>query len=70
MEKARYNAQKNKYVGLGDADTTRKEFVENIKRDTYSSIIGHASLLQHLSISIGKPKQIIRNELIEKMDNK
>lgn len=68
-EKLIYNTLKNKYVGLGDADTTREEFISNIKRDTYSSLVGHDSLLTHLSVSTGKPKALLRNELINKMAN-
>lgn len=67
MEKAKYNTLKNKYIGLGDADTKRFEFINNIKRDTYASLIEHDSTLEHLSLSMGKPKQIVRNEIIDKM---
>lgn len=66
-EKQMYNALKSKYVGLGDADTTRKEFIGNIRRDTYASLIGHDSILGHLSVGLNKPKQIVRQELIDKM---
>lgn len=66
-DKQMYNSLKSKYVGLGDADTKRQEFLDNIKRDTYSSLIGHDPLLTHLSVGLGKPKQIVRHELIDKM---
>lgn len=66
-EKQLYGALKSKYVGLGDADTTRKEFISNVRRDTYASLIGHDSLLEHLSVGLNKPKQIVRHEMIDKM---
>lgn len=66
-EKLVYNSLKTKYVGLGNADTARNEFIDNMKRDTYASLIGHDSLVEHLSVSLNKPKGIIRHELIDKM---
>lgn len=63
-----YNAMKNRYVGIGDADTKRKEFIGNMKRDTYASLIGHDSTLTHLSVALNKPKRIIHQEMIDKME--
>lgn len=66
-EKKLYNVMKSRYVGLGNADTSREEFAANIKRDTYGSLIGHDSTLSHLSHGLNKSKRQIHNELIEKM---
>lgn len=68
-EKIMYNTMKSRYVGLGNADTTRAEFVGNIKRDTYASLIAHDSTLSHLSLALGKSKREVHHDMIEKMAN-
>lgn len=62
-----YKTMKGRYVGLGNADTSRDEFIGNIKRDTYASLIGHDSMLTHLSVGLNQPKKIIQNHMIDKM---
>lgn len=66
-EKQVYNNLKNKYIGIGDADTKRGEFLSNIKKDTYFSLISYDSINTHLSIGLNKPKRLIQNDIIDKM---
>jgi splicing factor 3B subunit 5 len=66
-EEQTYKMLKGRYVGLGNADSTREEFIANIKRDTYSSLIGHDSLLTQLSVGLNRPKEIIKHDFIDKM---
>lgn len=68
-EKIIYSTMKNRYVGLGNADTTRTEFVGNVKRDTYANLVGHDSTLSHLSLALGKSKREIHHDMIKKMAN-
>lgn len=62
-----YKTMKARYVGLGNADTSRDEFIGNIRRDTYASLIGHDSLLTQLSVGLNQPKKIIQHNMIDKM---
>lgn len=64
-----YESLKSKYVGLGDSDTTRQFFLQNIKRDTYANIIQHQSMIEFISLSTNKPKNLVKNDLIKKMIN-
>lgn len=58
---------RSKYTGVGHADTNRHEWAINQHRDTYASIIGHATLLSYISVaenvSIGRK----RAQLLDKM---
>lgn len=58
----------SKYVGTGNSDTTRWEWNVNIKRDTYSSIIGNHSLAAYQAIgeneSIGRIKYNLKQSML------
>jgi splicing factor 3B subunit 5 len=56
-----------RYVGTGHADTTKFEWTSNIMRDSYSSYVGHPSLLEHMAIGMGEPREKVRAKMIEKM---
>jgi splicing factor 3B subunit 5 len=58
---------KSKHPGIGDSETTRKEFVDTIRRDTYASLVSHDSLLTHLGVATGKCKQIAKRDILNKM---
>ncbi|QPG73582.1 hypothetical protein FOA43_000894 [Brettanomyces nanus] len=66
-EKQLYKKLKSKFVGLGDADTQRKEFLQNVKIDTYSTLATHDSLVEHLSVTFNKSKCLVKQDLIEKI---
>jgi splicing factor 3B subunit 5 len=62
-----YTQLKSKHIGLGDADTTKHEFMTNVFRDSYSSVVGHPALLEYVSLSHEVPRQLLKHQLIEKM---
>lgn len=41
---------KQKHVGVGNQDTTEEEWLSNVKRDTYYSILSHSSLLEYTTL--------------------
>ncbi|AWU77729.1 uncharacterized protein C5L36_0D04560 [Pichia kudriavzevii] len=66
-ERQLYQTLKTRYVGLGDADTTRGEYLENVKRDTLTSLVGHDCTLTQISYATGKTKSEVRFEILNKM---
>ncbi|CCD25620.1 U2 snRNP complex subunit YSF3 NDAI_0F03020 [Naumovozyma dairenensis CBS 421] len=69
-EQQQYRTLKQKYVGLGDENTTKDEWLTNVQRDTYNSLQGHAALLEY--ITLGQEDRVrtkagMRVELIKKM---
>ena len=58
---------KAKYIGTGDATTTRAQWATEIQRDTYSSLIQHDALLSYISIANGESKNKTKFEMLEKM---
>lgn len=62
-----YNQLKAKYVGLGNPDTTRKQFFTNIHRDSLALIIGHDPLLNHNSLVLNQHPEITRQQLLRKL---
>lgn len=63
-----YQVLKHKYIGLGKENTTQEEWTENIHRDTYNSLQGHAGLLEYLTLAQNSPsKRQTRIELLRKM---
>uniref|UniRef100_A0A060T4L5 ARAD1B04400p n=1 Tax=Blastobotrys adeninivorans TaxID=409370 RepID=A0A060T4L5_BLAAD len=58
-----------RYIGVGDADTTREEWRANVARDSYASYIGHPGLLQQFSVALGEPRALTRKRFIDSMIN-
>ncbi|KAH7135655.1 splicing factor 3B subunit 5/RDS3 complex subunit 10 [Dendryphion nanum] len=56
-----------RYIGTGTSDTTKHEWTSNIARDSLASYIGHAPMLQYMSIGIGQPREKTRIQLLERM---
>ena len=42
---------KQKHIGLGTDDTSRDEWLTQVHRDTYNSLLGHSALLQYAALS-------------------
>lgn len=42
---------KQKHVGVGNQDTTQGEWLANVKRDTYHSLLSHSSLLEYTTLA-------------------
>jgi len=56
-----------RYVGTGHADTTRYEWTSNVARDSLSSYVGHAPLLQYMALGMGESREKVRAMLIDRM---
>jgi splicing factor 3B subunit 5 len=54
-----------RYVGTGHADTTRYEWTSNVARDSLASYVGHAPLLQYMSLGMAEPREKVRAMLID-----
>ncbi|CAI4050117.1 hypothetical protein SUVC_14G1820 [Saccharomyces uvarum] len=44
---------KQKYIGLGDENTTREEWQKNVRIDTLNSLQAHSASLEYVSLSRG-----------------
>lgn len=56
-----------RYIGTGNADTSKHEWICNIHRDSYASYIGHPALLEYFAIAQGIPQQQAKTQFIERM---
>ncbi|KAA8896487.1 hypothetical protein TRICI_006892 [Trichomonascus ciferrii] len=56
----------NRYIGVGNPDTTRDEWRSNVARDSYASYIGHPPMLQHFSIALGQPQAVTHAQFIDR----
>ncbi|OBA20330.1 hypothetical protein METBIDRAFT_43009 [Metschnikowia bicuspidata var. bicuspidata NRRL YB-4993] len=66
-ENHQYLRQKEIYAGIGNADTSREEFLTNIHRDTLASLAMHENLLMYNSVATNTHPLLLRQELIKKM---
>jgi splicing factor 3B subunit 5 len=56
-----------RFIGTGNADTTKFEWTSNVARDSLASYIGHPTMLEYMSIGLGQPRERTRIQLIERM---
>ncbi|KAK5998843.1 hypothetical protein PT974_01227 [Cladobotryum mycophilum] len=56
-----------KYIGTGHPDTSSWEWRTNIKRDTFSSIVGHRPLLSYIGLAENEAPAKLRAQYIRKM---
>ncbi|EFA81224.1 splicing factor 3B subunit 5 [Heterostelium album PN500] len=56
-----------RYVGTGHSDISKYEFLTNQHRDTYSSYVGHNSLLSLFAIAENESMGRVRFNLLHKM---
>lgn len=50
-QKRLYQLQKQKYLGVGNENTTDQEWLANVRRDTYNSLQGHSAMLEYLTLA-------------------
>lgn len=62
-----YFYQKAKYIGLGDGDTSREQFLTNVHRDTLAAVAMHDSLLTYNSVATNTHREMLRQQIIKKM---
>lgn len=60
-------ALQSRFIGTGNADTTRFEWTSNIARDSIASYIGHPPMLEYMSIGLGQSREKTRIQLLERM---
>lgn len=66
-ESHQFLRQKETYAGIGNADTTREEFITNIHRDTLASLAMHENLVTYNAVATNVHPSIVRQELIKRM---
>lgn len=52
-----YANLKQKHVGIGNQDTSKEEWLANVKRDTYYSLLAHSSLLEYTTMARNQSQQ-------------
>lgn len=62
-----YLTQKARYIGLGDADTSREAFLTNVHRDTLASVAMHDSILTYNSVATNTHREVLRQQMIKAM---
>ncbi|ODQ80047.1 hypothetical protein BABINDRAFT_161689 [Babjeviella inositovora NRRL Y-12698] len=66
-EQRQYDHLKARHIGLGNADTTKLEWMSNVHRDTYASFAGNAALCLYYSVAMNESLSLTRTRFIEKM---
>ena len=56
-----------KYQGVGDADTTREEWMADIRRDTLASHLASHSRLLYFATASGKSVARVRAEFLDRL---
>ncbi|SMN18383.1 similar to Saccharomyces cerevisiae YNL138W-A YSF3 Component of the SF3b subcomplex of the U2 snRNP, essential protein required for for splicing and for assembly of SF3b [Maudiozyma saulgeensis] len=64
-----YQIQRQKYLGVGNEDTTKEAWADNVRKDTYHSLQGHSSILEYLTLANNsiQSKRDMKVNLIKKM---
>ncbi|CAJ0954893.1 unnamed protein product, partial [Mesorhabditis belari] len=57
----------SKYTGCGHADTSRWEWMTNVHRDTYASLVGHPGLLSYMAVCEHESRARTKFNLINRM---
>ena len=58
---------KARYVGTGNPDTTREEWLTNIQRDTLAGSVGHFDQLSFCALATNQSVERTRMEMLNKM---
>ena len=56
-----------KYIGTGDADMTKYEWVTNMHRDTMASHVGHYDQMSYYAVAQNESLGRVKKEFLEKM---
>ena len=56
-----------KYEGTGHPDISKHEFLSNVHRDTYASILGRQFYMNYIVACTDKSMEEVRLELLERM---
>lgn len=69
-EKNQYAFLKQKYSGIGNADTSREEFLTTVYNDTVASLAHHKHLNYYNLVVTNKHPNFIKQEMIKKIKPK
>ena len=58
---------KSRYIGTGNPDTTREEWLTNIQRDTLASGVGHYDQLSFFAVASNQSIERTRVEMLNKL---
>ena len=58
---------KARYVGTGNPDTTREEWITNVQRDTLASGVGHVDQLAFCALASNQSLERTRMEMLNKL---
>lgn len=64
-DQLQFDQLQNRFIGVGNADTEKHEWRENVARDSYASYIGHPALLEHFSLALGESKMETKQRFID-----
>lgn len=66
-EQQKFELLQKRFIGLGNADTTREQWIANVQRDSLTSYIGHPPILEMFSVALGEPPCQVRQRFIDQM---
>lgn len=66
-ETHQYLHQKARYIGVGNADTSRDEFITNMQRDTLASLAMHDNVVTYNATATNTHPELVRQALIKRM---
>jgi splicing factor 3B subunit 5 len=58
---------KARYIGTGNPDTTREEWLTNVQRDTLASGVGHFDQLSFFAVASNQSVERTRVEMLNKL---
>ena len=58
---------KARYIGTGNADMSKHEWITNQHRDTYASHVGHYDQLSYFAVALNESVHRVRTQMLEKM---
>lgn len=66
-EQQLFQLSQSRYLGVGNPDTTKREWLTNVAKDSYASYIGHPGVLAHMSLAQGQTEAETRLQFLDKL---
>lgn len=66
-DEQKFELLQKRFIGIGNPDTTREEWLTNVQRDSLTSYVGHGPLLEMFSVAYGEPPSKVRHRFIDQM---
>ncbi|VVT46624.1 uncharacterized protein SAPINGB_P001306 [Magnusiomyces paraingens] len=64
-DQQQYEQLQNRFIGVGNPDTTKHEWRANIQRDSLASYVGHPPLLTYFSVALGEPHAVTKARFLD-----